>query len=202
MADARDEHVWTVHAKQHEDYTKPYAQSDGFLIRKWLLECVPAGATVVDFGCGSGLWRDQFKEYNYLGVDQNAAMIKVAKGRDPAFADRFSQIQWDKLPYEDNSIDVIFTAAVLQHNKHDQKAKVVREFVRVLKPGGIYLATENTFRPDNFEVTFSSNNSLGWHDRLDDGYSFTAGGWKRFMEPLGLRQEKFEAPGEYLYRKV
>lgn len=200
MADGRDEKVWTVHAKQHEDYTKPYAQSDGFVIRQWLLECVPHGATVVDFGCGSGLWRDQFKEYNYIGVDQNAAMIAVAKGRDATKADKFHQIDWNQLPYADNSIDIIFTAAVLQHNKHNQKEQVVREFVRVLKPGGLYLATENTFRPDNYITSFPGVSS--WNDNLDDGYSFTPDGWKRWMEPLGLRQERYEAPGEYLYRKI
>lgn len=200
MADARDERVWTIHAKQHEDYTKPYAQSDGFIIRKWLLETMPEGSTVVDFGCGSGLWRDQFKEFKYQGVDQNAAMIAVAKSRDASKADLFQQIEWNKLPFEDASIDVIFTAAVLQHNLHDQKAEVVKEFHRVLKPGGIYLATENTFREDNYRIAFPALAEL--EENLSDGYSFTQVGWERWMLPLGFKMERFATPGEYLYRKI
>lgn len=200
MADGRDEKVWTVHAKEHEDYSKPYAESDGINLRQWLVEVLPKGSKVVDFGCGSGLWRNIFVEYDYWGLDQNAAMIQVAKSRDNIMADKFIQTNWDNICLEDSSVDLIFTAAVLQHNKHPQKDKVVKEFHRILRPGGFYLATENTFREDNYKTTFRDGRA--YSANLDDGYSFTPKGWEDWMRERGFELQKFENPSEYLYKRL
>jgi SAM-dependent methyltransferase len=155
---------------------------------------------VVDLGCGGGLWRKLFQDFTYLGLDQSPGMIKSAKGRGVAENESFIHMpRWDKIPLEDGTVDLVWTSAVLQHNKHPHKAKMVEEIVRVLRPGGIYLCTENTFRKDNYMTTFPS--LPFWHRELDDGYSFTKFGWKRFMAGHGLKLERFTEPSEYLYRK-
>lgn len=199
MADGRDVKVWTNHAHQHRDIKQPHTHHHPKL-RGWLEQYKPLGSLVLDLGCGSGLWVPMFSDYDYHGVDQNAEMIKVANERWPDMTGKFQQMTWDRIPFEDGSVDVVFTSAVLQHNKHDQKEKVVREICRVLKPDGIYLCTENTFREDNYQIAFPKEKK--WRPDLQDAYSFTSMGWKKWMQPRGLEQVEFEFPGEYVYRKV
>jgi ubiquinone/menaquinone biosynthesis C-methylase UbiE len=199
MADARDERVWTYHSEEHKA-EKVHIITEEIFLRRKLCESLPnkTDCVVVDFGCGSGLWRNLFKEYNYIGVDQNAGMINVAKSRNLDNA-TFQQIDWNKLPFGDGTVDLIFTSAVIQHNKHSDKIPVLQEFHRVLRSGGFYLCTENTFRPDNYHISFRNQ---PFTDHLDDGYSFTASGWERFMRAQGFEQVEFSSPSEYLYKKI
>ena len=199
MADARDERVWTYHSEEHKA-EKLHAVTEGIFLRRKLRECLPdpTGCVVVDFGCGSGLWRNLFKDYSYIGVDQNAGMINVAKSRNLEDA-TFQQVEWNRLPFSEGTVDLIFTSAVIQHNKHADKIPVLREFHRVLRPGGFYLCTENTFRLDNYQISFRGQ---PFTEHLDDGYSFTAPGWEEFMKAQGFEQLEFSSPSEYLYRKI
>lgn len=200
MADARDELVWTIHSEQHKAETLHKVTEDIFL-RKKLCEILDPTMknVIVDFGCGSGLWRNLFKDYVYIGVDQNAGMIDVAKSRNLQDA-TFQQIEWNKLPFLDEKVDLIFTSAVIQHNRHHDKIPVLKEFHRVLRPGGYYLCTENTFRSDNYNISFKDHKSLT--DQMTDGYSFTPNGWKDFMTSYGFEQVEYSYPSEYLYRKI
>jgi ubiquinone/menaquinone biosynthesis C-methylase UbiE len=72
----------------------------------------------LDVGCG-----DQKRE-GHIGIDNS-------KGAD---ADIFLDIEKQKLPFEDNQVDVIFCSHVLEHL--DNVIFVVNEFWRVLKPEG------------------------------------------------------------------
>lgn len=198
MADARDTKVWTNHAEQHKAEVL-HTVTDKIFLRQKVLESVPnKDAVVVDFGCGSGLWRNLFGGYNYIGVDQNANMITVAESRKLENA-TFKQIEWNKLPFEDNSVDLIFTSAVIQHNTHADKVPVLKEFHRVLKPGGFYLCTENTFRQDNFRSSFPKGQLM---PNSTDGYSFTPLGWEEFMKQNKFEMLEYSHPSEYLYRKI
>lgn len=200
MADRSEVHVWTIHS-QEQSLLTPHAVQEDIFLRKKLRESVPnqSGAIVVDFGCGSGLWRHLFDGYSYIGVDQNAGMIQVGKDRRLQDA-TFQQIEWNKLPFADGSVDLIFSSAVIQHNTHVDKEPVLREFHRVLKPGGFYLCTENTFRKDNYHISFPTHKKLT--PDMSDGYSFTPTGWQKFMKPFGFEQLEFSEPSEYLYKKV
>ena len=193
MADAKDEGCWTNHAKEHE-IIKEYAITEDAPLRKMVLS-LEGVKTVVDLGCGSGLIRHLFDGYNYIGVDQNEAMIAVARKRFPN--DTFHVCNGRKLEVlGDASVDLFFTSAVLQHNLHNEKTEVVKEIVRVLRPGGYYLATENTFREDNYGTVFPRTL---YADDLTDGYSFTPKGWENYMAPLGLRMIEYQKPSEYIY---
>ena len=196
MADARDVKVWTVHAEQQWEANKPLSGVSDSFVAQMLREQTEDVTKVLDLGCGSALWRHLFDDYDYTGADQNERMIHYAKKRFPE--DKFVVTNGMSLDLEDESFDLVFTSAVLQHNRHPDKKLVVGEIVRVLRPGGYYLCTENTFRPDNCSVTFGA---LGWHENMDDGYSFTWMGWEKFMKPLGLRLVKFQEPSEYLFVK-
>jgi len=196
MADARDEAVWTHHAFQHERDETPHIVNEDNPHRLVVTD-LEGVKKVMDLGCGSALWRHVFGDLEYFGVDQNVAMIEVAKQRFPE--DTFVVCNGMDLAFEDGSFDLIFTASVLQHNRHPDKEVVAREIYRVLRPGGYYLCSENTLRLDNYQPQFGPN--VQYEDALTDGYSFTPAGWECFMSKLGFKMEWYKHPSEYLFIK-
>lgn len=95
---------------------------------------------VVDLGTGTGYFADFLKgEYhNVIGLDLSKSMLNYAREQ------RHNDINWlaadiHKLPFCDNSIDIIYSNLVLQWcNPLDDAFK---EIERVLKPGGTFVFT-------------------------------------------------------------
>jgi ubiquinone/menaquinone biosynthesis C-methylase UbiE len=199
MADARDEGCWTNHAKEHIPL-KEYDFKEGDKFRP-IFRRAEGVKRVLDIGCGSGLWAKLFLEagdVEYVGLDQNAAMLEVARNRYPGV--EFVHSNGRAMPFADGSFDLVFTAAVLQHNRHiPDKEELAEEIKRIIRPKGYYLCTENTFREDNYRIVFGSTSLFS--DDLTDGYTFTTKGWEDFFNQYGFELIYFENPSEYLFRK-
>ena len=100
------------------------------------------GQTVLDLGSGAGLdcvlaARSVGPTGEVIGVDMTAAMI--AKARCNASTAGLENVQFvpcrlEELPLEDESVDVAISNGVF--NLCPDKAKVLREVCRVLRPGG------------------------------------------------------------------
>jgi len=100
------------------------------------------GETVLDIGSGGGI--DVFLAANrvgptghVIGVDMTPAMLKRA--RESALKNGYSQVEFrqgdaEKLPVEDNSVDVVISNCVI--NLTEDKSQAFQEIFRVLKPGG------------------------------------------------------------------
>lgn len=99
------------------------------------------GQKVLDFGCGNGrfyfLIKD--KEIYYYGVDISEKLLSLAKERIKN--GQFFLISSDlKIPFEDNFFDRIVCLATFHHIPSDfLRNKLISEFFRVLKPGGLLL---------------------------------------------------------------
>jgi ubiquinone/menaquinone biosynthesis C-methylase UbiE len=100
------------------------------------------GEVVADLGCGGGL--DVFlasskvgAEGRAIGIDMTPEMIERA--RRNAEKGGYTNVVFhlapiDRLPLEDNSVDCVISNCVI--NLAPDKQAVLREIVRVLKPGG------------------------------------------------------------------
>ncbi|MCK5534034.1 arsenite methyltransferase [bacterium] len=100
------------------------------------------GEVVLDLGSGAGF--DAFlaartigKTGYVIGVDMTPEMIK--KAEDNAQKSGFENVEFrlgeiEKLPVEDNSIDIVISNCVI--NLSPDKERVFKEIFRVLKPGG------------------------------------------------------------------
>jgi len=112
------------------------------------LAALREGDTVLDLGSGAGF--DCFlaakrvgETGRVIGVDMTPAML--AKARVNATKGGYRNVEFreghiEKLPVEDNSIDVIISNCVI--NLSPDKAKVFKEMQRVLKPGGRFFISD------------------------------------------------------------
>jgi SAM-dependent methyltransferase len=92
----------------------------------------------LDFGCGVGRASRplQTRFTAGYGVDISPRMIDLARQYVPKV--NFHVNQEDSLTFVGSkTIDFVFSHIVLQHMNNDLQKKYIREFFRVLKPGGL-----------------------------------------------------------------
>ncbi len=118
---------------------------------------IKPGMTVLDLGCGSGAFttfmaRKVGEEGKVYAVDIQPAMLqqlerKLAKieNQDIRNIELKLASAYD-LPFEDESLDLVYMITVLQ--EIPDKGRALREIERTLKPGGILAVTELLPDPD------------------------------------------------------
>lgn len=112
---------------------------------------------IADFGCGTGGSTVNFSRYLDVGIhgwDIFPTQIAIAKEQShKAGSDcQFSLLNPDgTFPLRDQSLDVVFSSDVLGHVPDIRQ--VVREWSRVLKPGGrVVLFTESRCSPEDHSL--------------------------------------------------
>jgi ubiquinone/menaquinone biosynthesis C-methylase UbiE len=98
-----------------------------------------AARRVLDAGCGAGRMAPVLagRGLQYTGVDLSPAMVRTARDRHPLH--HFLQGSVTALPLADASIDGVLAWYSLIHTDGDGLPAVLREFRRVLVPGGLLL---------------------------------------------------------------
>jgi SAM-dependent methyltransferase len=99
---------------------------------------LPAGARVLDAGCGSGRTLQELADYGaeVFGIELDPEAADVARSRDNGDV-RIGRLE--ELPYEDGFFDLITCLDVVEHTPDDRVA--LGELRRVCKPGGWLLVT-------------------------------------------------------------
>ena len=137
---------------------------------------LPAEAKILDVGCGEGRHifgsLQAFKKAYCIGYDQHIPSLNICKEGLEFFeelntgASIFMQGSVYKLPFEDDSFDLIFCSEVLEHL--DDYHLALNEIYRVLKPGGNFLPSVPSFWPEKICWILSREyqNMPGGHVRI------------------------------------
>jgi SAM-dependent methyltransferase len=121
----------------HEDFTTRGKLED---LGRWhitrfvesVARALPAGTRLLDAGAGECAYKKYFARCRYIAID----LAVGDAGWNYANVDAFGRL--DRLPLADATMDTILCTQVLEHVEWPREC--VREFHRVLKPGGaLYL---------------------------------------------------------------
>jgi len=93
-------------------------------------------------GIGKGDFESKLKYKNISGVDISKEMIKICKTNNPKF--KLLVRNAEKLPYKENSFDIVFARNYLRNFVNPTKA--FKEMHRVLKVGGQLIIIESAVR--------------------------------------------------------
>jgi 2-polyprenyl-6-hydroxyphenyl methylase / 3-demethylubiquinone-9 3-methyltransferase len=147
------------------------------------------GLKALDVGCGGGFSCEFMAKRGVVvsGIDQSVKCIKAAQAHAA-----MSKLKIDyrygfaeKLPYEDNTFDIVICVDVLEHVADIQKTLL--EINRVLKPEGIlFFDTINRNFQSKVVMIWLMENILreiqrGIHD------------WKKFIKPEELTQLMYQS---------
>lgn len=104
---------------------------------KSFLDALPAGAKVLDIGCGNGKNMLGRADLCFTGVEPSATLCAICTKRGLIV----TQADAKALPFEDASYDAVIMIAVIHHIPPHEQYKALFEIQRVLKPGGKALIT-------------------------------------------------------------
>ncbi len=105
-----------------------------------------ANGMVLDFGAGVGGSLPYFKKYfpdsSICCLDVSEKSLEIASSRFPGQAD-FRVFEGLDLPFSENTFDLVFAACVFHHIPPSEHERLLGEWFRVLKPGGIAVIFEH-----------------------------------------------------------
>ncbi len=118
----------------------------------------PGALAALDVCCGTGdftraLQRAFGPRLRLTGADLSAAMLSAAGAKTPGVT--FLRAEAKELPFPDDSFDLVAISFATRNLNIDREKLLaaLREFRRVLKPGGLFLNLETT-RPKNSALRF------------------------------------------------
>ena len=103
---------------------------------------VPADATILDIGCGTGtmtVWiKQQFPGARVIGLDLDPAILGMARDKATRSGVNVEFLEADAadIPLPAGSLDCVFSSLFFHHLLPDKKIEVLGEILRVLKDGG------------------------------------------------------------------
>jgi ubiquinone/menaquinone biosynthesis C-methylase UbiE len=153
--------------------------------QKWVeesLRAIPAGHSLLDAGAGESQYKKYCTHLKYTSQDFGQY---DGKGNDAGF----QTAAWDNskidiqsdissIPVPDHSFDTILCTEVFEHIPYPDQA--VKEFSRILKPGGKLITTApfcsmTHFAPYHFATGFN----IYWYQEVFKKYGFTIVSFER-----------------------
>lgn len=110
------------------------------LLVQWL-QRLPAGARLLDLGCGGGQDAGSLDQrgYRIVGVDRTSALLSAGRRRYPLLP--LVRADLRDLPFQASSFDGLWAAASLIHVPKPDARQILAVLYRLARPGGLFAAT-------------------------------------------------------------
>lgn len=117
-----------------DDAASPLVALEERALGPWMERLDPRRA--IDVGCGTGRWAERLAA---IGIDASPAMLAVAAGK-PGLRGLLIAADAMALPVASRSVDLVLCTLTLGHVR--DQAAAMREFARILEPGGTLILTD------------------------------------------------------------
>jgi len=133
-----------------------YARYDDVLDAVVEVAMVSPGKRVLDLGVGTGNLAIRCLDLGaeVVGLDPSEAMLAKARekvGRNRAVELARVEEPFPRIPYPGSSFDAVVSTYAFHHVPHASKPGSVREMVRVIRPGGIWVMGDLMFEDEEAE---------------------------------------------------
>ena len=130
-------------AQSYDDDLASWSYQAPAVVADTVVARAPAGESVLDVGCGTGLVGRALRARGFagrlLGIDISAASLEVARECGAYHSLERADLQ-ERLAFDDDSVDAVVCVGVMTYLP-DVEA-VWREFARVARPGGLVVVTQ------------------------------------------------------------
>lgn len=158
--DSRKEKItayWTKRSDSFKEQRRAELHSD--MADKWMreiLKYLPEGKLrILDVGCGAGFFAILLAKLGHevTGIDLTPDMIRhsIDLAEEEKVSCTFKVMDGEKLDFESGSFDVVISRNLTW--TLPDAAGAYREWIRVLRPGGILLNADANYGADNFADT-------------------------------------------------
>ncbi len=119
-----------------------------FKMKVLKLMTVKDGETIVDVGCGTGMFLElaakKYPHVKLMGIDPDKEALVIAKSRlkklnRPA---EFHEAFAEAIPLQDVSVNICVSSLAFHHMPDLIKQKAAKEIFRILKPGGCFIIAD------------------------------------------------------------
>jgi SAM-dependent methyltransferase len=128
-------------AERHLTWAAGARQEERQLYTHELLDRLPAGADVLELGCGQGTPTTKLlaERFAVTGADISAAQLVIARREVPNAT--YLHADMASLTFPPNSFDGVAAFYSLIHVPRDEHAALLARIASWLRPGGIFVAT-------------------------------------------------------------
>jgi ubiquinone/menaquinone biosynthesis C-methylase UbiE len=154
---------------------------------KWLRDYYGTSEpkVILDLGAGDGTCLEYFSKYfpksDLKGIDVSEKSIEEAAAKNLQNTE-VKAYNGTEIPYADGMFDLILVATVMHHIRFDLHPGLMKEALRVLKPGGkIFIVEHNPYNP----VTMHMVNTCPFDK---DAVLLKPGYTKKLLRTAGFRK--------------